>query len=138
MTKKQVKNVLLIKARWSLDRILSIENYYWSSTQAPFVENYEIKFSRSNYTHILEYLCRVSFLTTLEIYKDYFKSRYEVMQSDNTCLLWSEAKITLVHHLLYKSYYVFVPRVLWPRSFLIFVIDELKNFVTNIFLKLVC
>ena len=44
-----------------------------SSTQAVSVENYEIRFSRSDYTHILEYLCKVSFLTTLDIYKDYFK-----------------------------------------------------------------
>jgi len=35
------------------------------STQAVFVENYEIRFFRSNYTHILEYLCRFSFLITL-------------------------------------------------------------------------
>jgi len=27
--------------------------------------------------HILEYLCRVSFFTTLDIYKDYFKSRHK-------------------------------------------------------------
>ena len=51
-----------------------------SSTEAVFIENYEIKFFRSNYTHILEYLCRVSFLTTLDIYRDYFKSRHKVMQ----------------------------------------------------------
>ena len=48
-----------------------------SSTQAIFVENYEIRFSRPDYMHILEYLCRVSFLTTLNIYKDYFKSHHK-------------------------------------------------------------
>ena len=48
-----------------------------SSTQAIFVENYEIRFSRHDYMHILEYLCRVSFLTTLNIYKDYFKSHHK-------------------------------------------------------------
>ena len=84
------KEVLFIKARQNpfyrvlmlkLDRIL---------TQAIFVENYEIRFSRSNYTHILEYLCRVSFLTTLDIYKDYFKGRHKrckVKQRDNPCIL---------------------------------------------------
>ena len=64
-----------------LDRIL---------TQAISVENYEIRFSRSNYMHILKYLCRVSFLTTLDIYKDYFKSRHKgckVKQRDNPCIL---------------------------------------------------
>ena len=30
--------------------------------------------------HILMYLCRVSFLITLNIYKDYFKGRHKVMQ----------------------------------------------------------
>ena len=44
-----------------------------SLKQAVSVENYEIRFSRSDYTHNLEYLCKVSFLTTLDIYNDYFK-----------------------------------------------------------------
>ena len=44
-----------------------------SSTATVFVENYEIKISRSDYTHIHVYLCKVFFLTTLDIYKDYFK-----------------------------------------------------------------
>ena len=117
-----------LKLDRSLDKILSIENY-------------EIRFSKFDCTHILEYLCKVSFLTTLDIYKDYFKNchkRCKVMESDNTRILWSETKIALVHHILCRSYYVFTPRVLWPRSFLIFIVDELKNFVVNIFLKLVC
>ena len=102
-----------------------------SSTQAVFVKNYKIRFSKSDYTHILEYLCRVSFLTTLHIYKDYFKSHHEVLQKNNPCILWPEVKIALVHHILCKSYCIFMPRVLWPRRFLIFTIDELKNFAAN-------
>ena len=39
-----------------------------SSTQAISVENYEIRFFRYNYMHILEYLFWVSFLATLDIY----------------------------------------------------------------------
>ena len=46
-----------------------------SSTEAVFIENYEIQISRFDFTHIHVYLCRVSFLTTLDIYKDYFKGR---------------------------------------------------------------
>ena len=46
-----------------------------SSTQAVSIENYEIKLFKSDYTHIPMYLCRVSFITTLDIYKDYFKGR---------------------------------------------------------------
>ena len=51
-----------------------------SSTQAVSVKNYEIRLFRSDYTHIPMYLCRVSFFTTLDIYKDYFKGRHKVMQ----------------------------------------------------------
>ena len=47
-----------------------------SSKEAIFVENYKIRISRSDFTHILEYLCRVSFLTTLDKYKNYFKGRH--------------------------------------------------------------
>ena len=56
-----------------------------NSTQAVSVKNYEIRFSRSDYTHILEYLCRVSFLTILDIYKNYFKSQHngcKVLQTE--------------------------------------------------------
>ena len=123
----------LLKLNRSLDRIISIENYYWSSTQAISVENYEIRFFKCDYTHIIEYLCWVFFLTTLDIYKNYFKSHKgcKVMQKNNSCILWPETEIALVHHILCRSYYVFTPRILWPRSFLIFIVDELKNFATN-------
>ena len=112
-----------------------------SLTQAVSVENYEIRNFRYDYRHILEYLYRVSFLTTLDIYKNYFKSYHKwckVLQKNNPCILWPETEITLYHHILYRSYCIFTPRVLWPRSFLIFIVDELKNFATNIFLKLEC
>ena len=87
------------------------------------VENYEIRLFRSDYTHIPMYLCRVSFLITLDIYKDYFKGRC-------ACIMWSDAKSGLVHYSLCKSYCIFMSRVLWPRKFL-------KNFAANIFFKLV-
>ena len=93
-----------------------------------------IRFSRSNYTHILEYLCRISFLTTLDIYKDYFKSRHngcKALKKNNPCILQLETEIALIHHILYRSYCVFTPRVLWPMNFLIFTVDELKNFAAN-------
>ena len=102
-----------------------------SLTQIVSVKNYEIRFSRSNYMHIPMYLCRISFLTTLDIYNDYFKGHQKVMQKDNTCIVWLEAEIALVHHSLCRSYCVFTPRVLWLKSFLIFIINKLKNFATN-------
>ena len=46
-----------------------------SLTEAVSIENYEIQISRIDFTHIHVYLCRVSFLTTQDIYKDYFKDR---------------------------------------------------------------
>ena len=39
-----------------------------SSTKVVSIENYEIQISRSDFTHIHVYLCRVSFLTTLDTY----------------------------------------------------------------------
>ena len=104
------------------------------STQAVSVENYEIRFFRSNYTHILEYLCRFSFLTILTYIRIILWAviRWcKVLKMNNPCMLWLETEIALVHHILYRSYCVFMPRVLWPRSFWIFTIDELKNFVAN-------
>ena len=56
-----------------------------SLTEAVSVENYKILIFRYDFTHIQVYLCRVSFLTTLDIYKDYFKVRHtkcNLMQSD--------------------------------------------------------
>ena len=132
-----MNEVLFFKARQQdFYRVLMLK-LDRSSTQIVSVENYEIRFSRSDYTHIPMYLCRVYFLTTLDIYKDYFKGRHKMMQKNNTCIVWPEVEIALVHHSLCRSYCVFMPRVLWPRSFLIFIVDELKNFATNIFFKLV-
>ena len=46
-----------------------------SLTEVVYIENYEIQIFRFDVTHINVYLCRVSFLTTLDIYKDYLKDR---------------------------------------------------------------
>ena len=53
-----------------------------SLKEAVSIKNYEIRISRSDFTHIHVYLCRVSFLTTLDIYKDYFKGRHMMIQLD--------------------------------------------------------
>ena len=61
-----------------------------SSTEAISVKNYEIRNFRFDYMHILEYLCRVFsffFLTTLDIYKDYFKGCLKVVAVVITCIL---------------------------------------------------
>ena len=46
-----------------------------NSIQVVSVEAYEIRLFRSDYMHMLMYLCGVSFLITIDIYKDYFKGR---------------------------------------------------------------
>lgn len=43
------------------------------STEVVSIENYEIQ--RFLFMYVRVYLCRVSFLTTLVIYEDYFKGR---------------------------------------------------------------
>ena len=40
------------------------------------IENYENQFFRSDFRPMLMYLCRISFLTTLDIYKVYFRGRH--------------------------------------------------------------
>ena len=111
----------------NLDRKTSIEVYSRSSTQTVSVETYEIITFRYDFRPMLKYLYSVSFLTTLDIYKIYFKDRYT----------WrTHAESDLVHYSLWRIYCVFTPRVLWPRSFLIFIVDELKNFAANNLFKL--
>ena len=56
-----------------------------SSTEVVSVENYEIQISRSDFRPMLIYLCKVSFLTTLNIYKVYFKGRHTREYKENTC-----------------------------------------------------
>ena len=43
------------------------------------IEIYENQFFKSDFTHIHVYVFRLSSLTTLDIYKDYFKGRHEVV-----------------------------------------------------------
>ena len=108
-----------------------------SLTKAVYVKNYEIQISKSKFTHIQVYFCRVSFLTTLDIYKDYFKRR----QSDAR---WLFMHIMTRDNLPYFIiFFIEVTTFLrqgfcnqgasWSSS-----LDELNNFADNIFLKLVC
>ena len=86
--------MLFIKARqiawqihiyWGL--MLKLNN---SLTEAVSIENYEIRIFRYDFSHIHVYLCRVSFLTTLDIYNDYFKGRLKWCKVIAKCILWSE------------------------------------------------
>ena len=79
------------------------------------------------------YLCRASFLTTLDLYKAYLRGRHirentrRTYTKGDRCLILSE-----------RSYCVFAPQGFVIKCFLIFIVDEVKNFVANNFFQLVC
>ena len=60
-------------------QILSIEVY---------IENYGNQFFRSDFWSMLMYLCRISFLTTLNIYKVYFRGCHIREYKENICKRW--------------------------------------------------
>ena len=71
---------------------------------------------------------RLSFLTTLDIYKNYFKDRQRWHKLHKCwakfCLskLWLETKFVLIHHSCEEATMFVHRRVLWPRSFAIFIV----------------
>ena len=71
------------------------------------------------------YIFGLSFLTTLNIYKDYFKGRKRVRKSEAkfcSCKLWPEIKFVLIHLSLEEAAVFVHLRVLWLRSFVIFIV----------------
>ena len=68
----------------------------WSLTDSwttVSIENYEIQIFRSVFHAYPSYVFRFSFLTKLDIYKDYFKGRHtwcNLMQSGYSLRLWLE------------------------------------------------
>ena len=52
------------------------------------IENYENQFFRFDFRPMLMYLSRVSFLTTLDIYKAYFRGRHIREYKENICKKW--------------------------------------------------
>ena len=91
------------------------------------IEIYENQFFRSNFIPIHIYLFRFYFLTTLNIYKDYFKGRQRLHKLHKceakfcSCKLWPETEYTLVHLSLEEVVVLVHHMVLWPKSFLIFI-----------------
>ena len=59
-----------------------------SSTQSVFVETNKTRNSRSDFQPMLVYLYRVSFLTALDIYEDYFKGYH-------ACKKWQSSLFSL-------------------------------------------
>ena len=70
------------------------------------------------------YLFRVSFLTTLDIYKTYFKSRQHT-DTETKRVIFSA-----------RSYCVCTLYGFVAKYFLIFIVDEVKNFVANDIIQL--
>ena len=94
-----------------------LDNYL---TDTLSIENYEIQIFRSLFYAYPNYVFRFSFLTTLDIYKDYLKG----------CLTGCKGFInaycdrrqsTIVHFSLEEVAAFIRHRVLWPRNFLIFI-----------------
>ena len=89
-----------------------------------FVEIYENQFFRSDFISIRVYMFRFSFLITLNIYKDYFKGRKRLLECEEkfcSCKLWLETEFALVHLFLEEVAVFVYRRILWPRSFMIFI-----------------
>ena len=89
------------------------------------VEVYGIQFFRVDFHSIHVYMFGLSFLTTLNIYKDYFKGHQRLCKCEAkfcSCKLWSKTEFALVHISLEEAAVFVHLRVLWPRSFVIFIV----------------
>ena len=76
------------------------------------VEVYENQFFRADFTLIYEYMFGLSFLSILNIYKDFFKGRQWLHKCEEklcSCKLWLETKFALVQ-LFLKEVVMFVHR----------------------------
>ena len=82
------EEVLFIKAQQISRQIYLSRFNIWSlidSSTVESIENYEIQIFRSVFHAYPSYLCRVSFLTTLDIYNDYFKGHLCWCKGCRTC-----------------------------------------------------
>ena len=113
------------------------------STDKLSIKIYGNQFFRSDFIPICEYVFRLSFLTTLNIYKDYFNVRQRL----HNC---SSVKQSLVHancdrrqnlpssSFSRRSCYVCIPQGFVTKGLHdLHLLDELKNFAANILLKFV-
>ena len=96
----------------------------WSSIDKLSIKIYEIQFFKVDFNPIHEYMFGLSFLRTLNIYKDCFKGRQRFRKCEAklcSCKLWPKIEFALVHLSLEKATVFVHRRVLWPRSFVIFI-----------------
>ena len=71
-----------------------------SSTVTQSIENYDFRISKSEIRSNLVYLFGVSFLTTLDIYKDYFKNHHTWIQRPRDLFSLCEATAFVRHSVL--------------------------------------
>ena len=74
------------------------------------IKIYENKIFSSDFIPIHVYVFRFSFLTTLNLYKDYFKGRQRLRECEAkfcSCKLWLEIKFALVHLSLEKLLHLY-------------------------------
>ena len=82
------------------------------STDKLSIEVYENQFFKADFTSIREYMFRLFFLTTLNIYKDCFKGHQRLRKCKAklcSCKLWPKAEFGLVYLSLEETT-VFVQR----------------------------
>ena len=108
----------IFKSCWSL----WLDSYLnrWLS-----IEIYEKQIFSYVLTPIRKCVFRLSFLTILKIYKDYFKGRNRLHKCEAkscSCKLCPEIEFALVHLSLEESAVFVHHKVLWSMSFLIFIL----------------
>ena len=132
------EDVLLFKTR-SLAFIKVLKaTEAWSSTGSSidtlYVKVYEIQFFGVDFHLIHWYMFGLSFLTTLNKYKDYFKGHQRLHECEAkfcSCKLWLETKFSLIHLSLEKATVFVHRRVLWPMSFLVFIVWWTEEFCSQ-------
>ena len=95
-----------------------------SSIDKLSIEVYEKQIFSSDFHPVCVYVFGLSFLTILNIYKDYFKSHQRLRECEAklcSCKLWPETEFVLIHLSLEEAAMFLHRRVLWPRSFVIFI-----------------
>ena len=89
------------------------------------IENYGNQFFKSDFQPMLIYLCRVSFLTTLDIYKAYFRGRHIRKYKENICKRW------LMPYSLWKKLLRLYTLGFCNQVLLDLIVDEVKNFTAK-------
>ena len=104
------------------------------STNKLSIKVYEKQIFNSDFYPIRVYKFGLSFLTTLNIYMDYFKGRQWLRECEAklcSCKLWPETEFALVHLSLEEAVTFVHHRVLWPRSFVIFIVWWTEEFCSQ-------